>query len=674
MLKSLIKLLTIILFLTWFSLWVSTAKAEKPFDYFQNSWALIGLKDYQHGTRITPNNELMLADKKLLTFRIGRNLTALDRRQVKTCLDGWLPVILLTAKDGPVQYDFTIWATPLPDVKNWRKAYGWPTEGENYLNWAWITATNTGKDSAHARISATIEDLPDSTLPHFEWFLAAGQSERVVYRVRFEPVPDDSLYREEDPHLWLKRTVNYWQEFLARGARIQVPCQKATDALKASHVLQLITSDHGELNGGEGFYDEFYIRDGAYQIMQLEEAGFWDEAEKAIDYYVQAQRGYGRFETQENQYDANGQALWTLWQYYKITGYKGWLADVYPQMLRCNDWLRRACRREPPDSPFAGLLPSAPDDGEFLWDGKHHAVGYDFWNLRGLQCAIDAAKVLNQVQDVERLMAQANAYRGKIDSAWMRTGVPYFPPSWESEGTHWGNTETLWPTELFDVADTRVTALLDNVRRQHGGGFVEGAIQWLGVPDAIHPYMSAYSTMASLIRGENEKVVEDFYWYLLHSTATHAFPEGVYYKRRFAWNNTIPHGTGASNYAILLRHMLVHERGNELHLLPAVPDWWLDKGKEIRLERAPTHFGTMSLIIRGTSKGVEVNFVPPDKERPSRIVLHLPKSRHLTKPIDGVQVILQPNQKKRWDFESVVKEYEKQAFPIDYVTHWKNLN
>ncbi len=672
--KSLTKQSTAAFLLAWLFLGVLSIKAEAPFDYFQNSWALIGLKDYQHGTRITPNNELMLSERRLLQFRIGPNQIALDRHQVKTSLDGWLPVILIAADDGPVRYEFTFWAAPLPDVKNWRKAYGWPTEGENYLNWAWIKVTNTGKTPFEAKISATIDDRPDSTLPHFEWLLAGGQSEKTVFRVPFEPLGSDSLYADEDPKLWLKRTLTFWQDFLARGATIQVPCQKATDALKASHVLQLITSDHGELNGGEGFYDEFYIRDGAYQIMQLEEAGFWDEAEKAIDYYVRAQRDYGRFETQENQYDANGQALWALWQYYKITGYKGWLADVYPQMLRCTDWLRRACRREPPDSPFAGLLPSGPDDGEFLWDGKHHAVGYDFWNLRGLQCTIDAAKVLNQVQDAERLLAQADAYRGKIDSAWMRTGLPYFPPSWESEGTHWGNTETLWPTELFNSEDARVAALLENVRNHHGGGFVEGAIQWLGVPDAIHPYLSVYSTMASLSRGESEEVVKDFYWYLLHSTATHAFAEGIYYKRRFAWNNTIPHGTGASNYATLLRHMLVHERSSELHLLPAVPDWWLDKGKEIRIERAPTHFGVISLLIRGTSKGIEVDFDPPDREKPARILLHLPKSRPLRKPIDGVQVIVRPNQKKRWDFESVVKEYEKQAFPIDYVTQWKDLN
>ena len=68
------------------------------------------------------------------------------------------------------------------------------------------------------------------------------------------------------PKLWLDRTVEYWQGLMDRAAKIEVPCRKATDALRAAHVCQLIASDHGVIKGGEGFYDEFFIRDGAYQI------------------------------------------------------------------------------------------------------------------------------------------------------------------------------------------------------------------------------------------------------------------------------------------------------------------------------------------------------------------------------------------------------------------------
>ena len=61
-----------------------------------------------------------------------------------------------------------------------------------------------------------------------------------------------------------------------------------------------------------------------------------------------------------------------------------------------------------------------------------------------------------------------------------------------------------------------------------------------------------------------------------------------------AWSHTIPHVTGACNYAIMLRHMLVHEAGDELFLLSAVLDRWLGEDREIHVERLSTHFGRMN--------------------------------------------------------------------------------
>jgi len=327
-------------------------------------------------------------------------------------------------------------------------------------------------------------------------------------------------------------------------------------------------------------------------------------------------------------------------------------------MRRAADWTMRARRQAPAESPFSGVLPNAPADGEYLWDGKHHIPGYDFWNLRGLLCTADAARILNKVEEAEELSREAGLYRKAIDAAWEKTGLAYFPPSWEKDGTHWGNTETLWPTEIFDRDDRRVAALVEEVRKSHGGGFVEGTIRWLGQPDAIHPYMSAYTTMVSLLRGEHERVVEDFYWYLLHSTATHAFPEGVYYKQRVAWSDTIPHALGAANYALLLRHMLVHERGEELHLLMAVPDGWLAEGQVIHIERAPTHFGPLSLRVTGTAEGVQVKLEPLWRQPPKRIVLHLPESRPLAGPVEGLDVLARSDQQRPWDFPRVIRLYQ----------------
>ena len=647
----------------------SPMQADEPFDYFRNSYSVIGLKDYRDGTRVTPDNRLELAGKQEVQLRFGRQLVPLGRGQTKTLLEGWMPVILLTAEDGPVRYEFTLWATPLPNVKDWQKAFDWPTEGENFLNWIVVKATNTGDLQAEAKVKIEQTGPSVSTADAFAWSLAPGQIAEGVARIPFASVAGTvrsmvaASFAKEDPKLWLERTVAYWRGVMGRTARIEVPCRKATEALLASHVCQLLVSDHGELHGGEGFYDEFYIRDGAYQVMELEEAGLMDTARKALEFYLSHQRPDGRFESQKDQFDANGQAVWALWQFYQITGDRQWLERVYPQMRRAVDWTMEARRRAPDDSPYAGVLPAAPADGEYLWDGKHHIVGYDIWNLRAMLCTAEAARALEKNDEAEKLQREVGLYRAAIDAAWKRTGLAHFPPSWEKEGTHWGNTETRWPTEVFAPADPRVAALIQQVRQNHGGGYVEGTIRWLGQAEAIHPYMGAYTTMAALVRGEHEQVVEDFYWYLLHSTATHAFPEGIYYNRRFAWSNTIPHPTGAANYALMLRHMLLDEQGDELHLLRAVPDWWLDEGRLIRIERAPTHFGSMGLTVRGTAGGVEVQLDRPKRRAPKRIVLWLPESRPLAGPLEGVEVAVRSEQKRRWDFPTVVRQYTEQAGP-----------
>ncbi len=498
-----------------------------------------------------------------------------------------------------------------------------------------------------------------------------GASAEAVVRIPWAPVKDASSFADECPKLWLSRTVQYWRSIMAEATGIQVPCQKTTHAYLTANVYQLINADRGELHPGEGFYDHFYIRDGAYFVLQLEEAGLMDAARRAMASFLSHQRSDGRFSSTRIQFDANGQAPWALWQFYKITGDRSFLEKAYPPMQRAAEWLMQARRQAATDSPFAGLLPDAPNaDGEGL-RGMYHTVGYDFWNLRGLLCTADAARLLGKTDEADKLLREAKLYRAAIDTAWKRSGLAYFPPSWEKKGCHWGNTETLWPTELFAPDDPRVAATITQVREHFGGGgFVEGVAHRfncsLFYPDAdrLHPYMSAFTTMASLVRGEHEKVVEDFYWYLLHSTATHGFAEAVIYKRRLG-GNVIPHGEGASNYANMLRHMLIHEHADELHLLRAVPDWWFGEGKEIRVERAPTHFGVMDLTIRGTAAGVQVQLDPPKRQPPKRIVLHLPKSRPLIGSLPGVEVVVRSDQKKRWDFPTVVKLYSKHAVALE---------
>ena len=419
------------------------------FDYFVNNWNVIGLKDYPRGARVTPDNRIFLAGTNAtVQVRFGRTLTPLGRRHGKQAWNGWMPVMAVSATDGPVDYEFTYWATPMPGVKDWNKAFDWPAEGENFVVWVRYRAVNRSqqpaeagvevkldpKAGAHPNVEAPREPAADLS-PHGSYSvvkaLSPGQTMEGAARFAFFPVTDAAALDREDYGLWFQRTVDYWQGLEKRIASITVPCRKATEALKAAHVCQMIANDRGEVRGGEGFYDVFYIRDGAYQVMELEEAGMWDAARKSVELYLPRQRADGRFESQAKQFDANGQAIWVLSQYYQITADRAWLERVYPAMRRAADWTSKSRRLAPADSPFAGVLPNAVADGEFLWDGKQHIVGYDFWNLRGLLCTAAAARTLGKAAEAGELANEAALYRQAIEAAWNRTGLAHFPPSWE---------------------------------------------------------------------------------------------------------------------------------------------------------------------------------------------------------------------------------------------------
>jgi len=63
--------------------------------------------------------------------------------------------------------------------------------------------------------------------------------------------------------------------------------------------------------------------------------------------------------------------------------------------------------------------------------------------------------------------------------------------------------------------------------------------------------------------------------------------------------------------------------------------------------------------VRGTEQGVQVDLTPPKRNPPQRIVLSLPKSRPLLGSLPGVEVVQRSDQKKRWDFPTVVDLYQE---------------
>lgn len=76
-----------------------------------------------------------------------------------------------------------------------------------------------------------------------------------------------------------------------------------------------------------------------------------------------------------------------------LDGDRAWLEQGYPRIGKALEFARTLRRTETdPASPFYGILPKATAGGESLWDGNNHILGYDWWNLRAVQSAAEAAR------------------------------------------------------------------------------------------------------------------------------------------------------------------------------------------------------------------------------------------------------------------------------------------
>ncbi|MCX6620863.1 MAG: hypothetical protein NTY38_07240 [Acidobacteria bacterium] len=196
------------------------------------------------------------------------------------------------------------------------------------------------------------------------------------------------------------------------------------------------------------------------------------------------------------------------------------------------------------------------------------------------------------------------------------------------DGSTWFNLNSLYPVEIFDPRDPRVTATLDYSRRR----YIEGVARWEGNdrvraangPPRVHAYLTAANTESALIRGEQQQAMREFYAMLAHSTATHGASEQVMPGTRDPRNQPQPHGWYASNYVVLLRHMLIRERNQDLHLLSAVSPEWLKPGGVIRVSRAPTPFGPIDLSVRRDAGRVHLEIRSRFHTPPRAIIVHVP--------------------------------------------------
>lgn len=420
----------------------------------------------------------------------------------------------------------------------------------------------------------------------------------------------------------------YWNKTLIADPMVVFPEKKVLEAHYASmmYTLQAIwqNPDKYWIQGVNKFqYRGFWLRDGGYILHNYD---VWNQpalTKKLLEIYPKYQSKNGLFSSYKGQLDGVGQAMFSLSDHAIINNDKAYASEVLPLVSNAVDWLIQARK----DDPLHIMPETDVKDNEYI---SGHYTGHNFWALRGLRNAIRLADLVGNKEEKERFSKEYDDYENTfLTLLKKKTGENgAIPPGLDAEGGQdWGNLTGVFPAEVLDPFDPRITATLEKMHKEK---YLEGVMSYKG---RIHQYLTVKATQNHVFRDEQEAALKDFYAILLHMGSTHEMFEweATAWGERDTGSNLPPHGWGAAMFNILLRNMMIHERGGnkgldgrELHLFSVLSPEWVKPGNRIVLRKMPTECGPVLIYALFTEKGMDIYLESKFHTKPENITLHLP--------------------------------------------------
>jgi len=454
-------------------------------------------------------------------------------------------------------------------------------------------------------------------------------------------------------------TLRFWSDYITKGAQFRVPEKVVNDLFSASlwHSLRL-----PRRHGGQA---ENVAIDLPYSNFAYSQTGTPWPVNQAVyvDYMLYDLRGYHSISAEEsaamfrNNQEQNGHvsgyANWVVYtpgmlyavaKNYLLSGDRALLEKLLPQSLKALDWcLDQIQKASQLAGPSAGLVLGPLNDGtgEGVWAFNQAYL------FAGLDLFGQALERIGHPRSKECLQA-ARAVRESIAKGFgdaMRrspmvqlrdhTWSSYVPceaqtprrilEQWYATDVDTGALHLLRLKGLpanGDMADFLLNDHEDNL-------FLKG---WGAANEPVYnPQGTAY-----LLRDEPEAAIRTFY-----STMASAFSHSVLEPVEHRWTHGQYFGPPSNDGAWfeLYRHLLIHERDDDSLLLgQAVPRKWLENGKKIDIERAPTLYGTLSATLESqvSSGRILATIQMPGRSRPKSLLVRL---RHPErKPMRSVTV------------------------------------
>jgi hypothetical protein len=450
----------------------------------------------------------------------------------------------------------------------------------------------------------------------------------------------------EDPAPLLAAAEQYWQSQNLPWDRIGVP-DPAVQGLLDSCIRNIYQAREARPGGtvfqvGPTCYRGTWAADGPFLLEAATYLGRWQQARTGLELQIDKDDGPGGVEFSKK----SGLRLWMVLRHWQLTGDDAWLASIWPKVqFNVAEIIRyRQLTRSDPQQANFGLMPIGFGDGGL--GGQHREYTNVYWTLAGLRCAIEMARYRKSPQ-ADAWAAEYADYWKAFDAARDRdkltdkSGNVYVPVTMKGEQPQlpqrgaWAFLQLVFPGRIFrddDALMLGTMAMLDANQRE---GLIFGT-GWIA--DGIWNYAASFYAHAHLWLGHSDKAAATLYAFGNHASPLLCWREEQNPKgEKETFVGDMPHNWASAELIRLVRHLLILERGNELHLLEALPQAWTKPGGTIRVEKMPTSFGEIDLncAFEQTQARIGIRFAKRSTE--GKLVLHLERlgGEVISATIDG---------------------------------------
>jgi hypothetical protein len=414
-----------------------------------------------------------------------------------------------------------------------------------------------------------------------------------------------------------KRCFEAWQNILGQGMNIEVPEPYVNNAWRA-----LVIANFSLINGDRMFYsagnqyEKLYEQEGSEAALALLAYGYEAEARRLLLPLLD-------FTRKGLEFHQAGHKLDDVCSYYWQTRDADFVRSIRPR------WQREVERLASHRSADNGLYPREQYCGDIptpVFSLNSNAKGWRA--LRDTSALLDALgdeKEAGRLRDIavdfrkDILAAVEKSVDPKLDPPFIPNALlgeekPYDVITGTRMGGYWNlMANNILGTGIFGHGSDLETGMV-RYFQQHGGlcmGLVR-ARPWPGFWTSsanLNPLYGWYYVRTLLHRDEPDRALVSFYGMLAAGLTPDTFTcgEACALEPVDQWGRQFycpPNSAGNAFWLQMLRNLLVEDldladggQPDTLRLLFATPKRWLADGQTIRVERAPTAFGLVSMRV-----------------------------------------------------------------------------